>query len=266
MPVPRNYLDDARRGQLLTSNLFGGGDASWIGNTYAYPSSVMDAKMRDPNDTFVGSGAQSWGHGIYAEVDLFLVVGGVRRAVQRKIVPGWDLDGRPCRIQEIQIDDLASNTKYELAIVARTPAGHESTSLPWSVTTTEPATDGFDFIEAPRLVGPAAPYPNSYRVSVRAITANGNDQGITYSWRHLTETASFLPTGTPDAKNSIMTRPSSLWSATASQWTKVQTIRSYITYQGRTKYMDVDVRFDWPTIAFDPASFPIYPGPNPVSP
>jgi hypothetical protein len=265
-PVTRNLLDDRRHGRLLTSDLFGGGDLAWSGNVYAYQSSVMQALMRDPADTFVGSGAQSWNQGSYAEVDLFVEVDGLRRPVSRRIVPGWNLDGRPCRIQEIVLDDLAPSSRYVVAIVARTPAGHESRSAPWSLATFDPATDGFDFVDVPRLVGPTAPYPNSYAVTARAITTHGNDLGITYAWRHLTETASFLPNNTANARDAVMTRQSNLWSSTTAWWTKVQTIRCYITYQGRTKYMDVDVRFDLPTIAFDPASFPIFPGPKPVSP
>ncbi|MBA3845360.1 MAG: hypothetical protein H0X45_01820, partial [Planctomycetes bacterium] len=265
-PVPRNHLDDRRQGRLMASDHFGGGDLAWIGGRYAYQSSVMQAIMRDPADVFVGSGAQSWNHGAYAEVDLFMEVDGVRRALPRRIIAGWDLDGRPCRIQEIVFDDLVPSTRYVVAIVARTPAGHESRSATWSLTASDPATDGFDFIEAPRLVGPTAPFPNSYAMTTRATTTQGGDQGITYAWRHLTGTASFLPNGTASAKDAVLTRLPNTWYGSIDAWTKVQTIRCYITYQGRTKYMDVDARFDVPTIAFDPASFPIFPGPMPVAP
>ena len=89
---------------------------------------------------------------------------------------------------------------------------------------------------------------------------------MTYAWRHLTERGSFAPEQGMDAKQTVFTPTSLTWTASWRVWSRPQTIRSYITYRGRTKYMDVEVHMARPIIAFDPASFPIYPSREPVTP
>jgi hypothetical protein len=264
--VGRNLLDDVRIGGLLTAHLFGGGDGNWRDGQYLFATSVAAVRVQEPGETFVGSGAQSWSGGAYAETDLSIIVNGERRPVPRNVVTGWDVDDRPCRVQEIRVDGLQPGIAYDLVVVARTVSGQESRSAPWRVSTMDPAVDGFGFLESPRLVGPAEPYAGSFALKAQAITANGTDDGVIYSWRHLTESASFVPNERVDAKRTVVVPAAPSWGDSSGYWSQIQTIRCYITYLGRTKYMDIDVRPPKPVIAFDPASFPIYPNKKPVSP
>lgn len=262
----RAWLDGRRYGRLLSVDLFGGGDAAWDAGSYHYPSSVLETELREPGEAFVGSGAQSWAQGAYAEADLLVAVNGVRRPVPRRVQAGWDIDDLPCRVQEVVVDGLSPGVRYDLAVIARTPAGHESVSPVWSVTTADPGVDGFDFAEVPRMELTAASRYGAFTLRALAVTAQGDDAGVVYSWRHLTESGAFQTNESPAAKRTVFVPQSAPVHESSVYWTRVQTIRCYITCQGRTKYMDVDIRPIRPIIAFDPATFPIYPGQRPVTP
>ena len=264
----RVWLDGRRYGRLLSFDLFGGGDEAWDSGSYRYPSSVLETELREPGEVFVGSGAQSWAQGAYAEADLLVSVNGERRAIPRQVQAGWDIDDLPCRVQEVLVDGLSPGVQYDLAVIARTPAGHESTSPVWSVTPAETGSDGFDFAEIPRMELTAATRYGAFTMRALAVTSQGGDAGVTYSWRHLTQLGTFQINESPAAKRtSFLPQPQTVFLGEfADYWTRAQTIRCYITYQGRTKYMDVDIRPIRPIVAFDPATFPIYPGKRPVIP
>jgi VCBS repeat-containing protein len=258
-PLSRRYLDDHRMGRLLTSDLFGGGDSSWSASTYDHPDVIAAALYRDPLDPFVGSGAQTWAHGRYAEVDIELAIDGHRQQIPRRLAPGRDIDGRPIRILEVAIDDLEPGREYELQLIARTPAGHEAASLPWRLSTRSNQLDELYFVQLPRLIGSAPPHPGSFVLGARALATEAGENEISYTWRHLDGDAQFTPNGSADAHDVIM-------SFGDRDYEGSQTIRCYATYAGHSKYVDVEINLEQPTIVFDPASFPIFPAGEAVTP